>query len=436
MNRPRGWRHAVAVACAALFVGGCTRPGPLADPSTSGTGGKGAIRIAAGAPIELGTLLSTSGDTSEQGVETLGGITLAIDYLDGRLDGKPGALFPGHAVQLVNVDEGCSADGGGAGARLLAADPQLVGVVGTSCSVAAAGEADRILSQRGVVLVSPSNIAPGLTAPGVHQPYYLRVAPNGAMEAAVAADFVSQKLGVRTATAITTDDGSENALASEFIQRFAESGGETSVTPPIQTPTGLRKAVKRMGSHPPGVVFYERSDPGPGCGQLSRTMSADPALAGTSLILAGACTQSASIGVGAPPVVGTYVVGPDPASFEDFYARQVLPAYTREFGAPPATTWPAYGYDAASIVFDALQRSVKVRDDGSLIVDRTALRDALFATSDYLGLTGTITCDDSGDCASDVRMSVFRLPDVPGPGGVPPVQPLFTEGLSPSDLSA
>jgi branched-chain amino acid transport system substrate-binding protein len=38
------------------------------------------------------------------------------------------------------------------------------------------------------------------------------------------------------------------------------------------------------------------------------------------------------------------------------------------------------------------------------------LRDALYATQDFPGITGKITCDPSGDC-SDTRFHVMRLDD-------------------------
>jgi branched-chain amino acid transport system substrate-binding protein len=49
-------------------------------------------------------------------------------------------------------------------------------------------------------------------------------------------------------------------------------------------------------------------------------------------------------------------------------------------------------------------------DDGTLWIPRQALRDALFATSGFEGLTGTLTCDEFGDCA-DPAITVSRIED-------------------------
>jgi branched-chain amino acid transport system substrate-binding protein len=45
--------------------------------------------------------------------------------------------------------------------------------------------------------------------------------------------------------------------------------------------------------------------------------------------------------------------------------------------------------------------------DGTLYIGRQALRDALYATRGYKGLTGTLTCDAYGDCA-DPRIAVYQ----------------------------
>ncbi len=71
----------------------------------------------------------------------------------------------------MNEDDGCSADGGQKGATTLAADPQLVGVIGTSCSSASLGVADKIFSDKGITIISPSATNPALTTEGTHQPY-------------------------------------------------------------------------------------------------------------------------------------------------------------------------------------------------------------------------------------------------------------------------
>jgi branched-chain amino acid transport system substrate-binding protein len=44
-----------------------------------------------------------------------------------------------------------------------------------------------------------------------------------------------------------------------------------------------------------------------------------------------------------------------------------------------------------------------------LFIPRRALRDALYATSGFEGLTGTLTCNEVGDCADPaIRVSTIQ----------------------------
>ena len=66
----------------------------------------------------------------------------------------------GRAVELgESMDSMCSPDGGRAGAEQISADPQVLGVIGTSCSAAAVA-ASPVISEAGLVMIAPSNTSP------------------------------------------------------------------------------------------------------------------------------------------------------------------------------------------------------------------------------------------------------------------------------------
>jgi branched-chain amino acid transport system substrate-binding protein len=58
------------------------------------------------------------------------------------------------------------------------------------------------------------------------------------------------------------------------------------------------------------------------------------------------------------------------------------------------------------IIFAAIKKVGKAGPDGTLYIGRQQLRDALYATKDFKGLTGNVTCDKYGDCA-DPRIAVY-----------------------------
>jgi len=59
------------------------------------------------------------------------------------------------------------------------------------------------------------------------------------------------------------------------------------------------------------------------------------------------------------------------------------------------------------MIFGCIEE-VGVDDGGTLHIGRQALRDCLFATQNYQGITGNLTCDQYGDCA-DPKISVSQL---------------------------
>jgi branched-chain amino acid transport system substrate-binding protein len=76
----------------------------------------------------------------------------------------------------------------------------------------------------------------------------------------------------------------------------------------------------------------------------------------------------------------------------------------------PSSPLLAPAYDAANLLLDTIEQVVVEEEDGTLHLGRQALRDALYATSGYSGITGTLTCDQFGDCGL-ARFKVVRLDD-------------------------
>jgi len=58
-----------------------------------------------------------------------------------------------------------------------------------------------------------------------------------------------------------------------------------------------------------------------------------------------------------------------------------------------------YQYDATGILLRALEQNAVLQSDGSLVIDREALRQAVRGTSNYPGVTGVITFEADGDRA-------------------------------------
>ena len=81
-----------------------------------------------------------------------------------------------------------------------------------------------------------------------------------------------------------------------------------------------------------------------------------------------------------------------------------------KFKKKPATNYYLKAYDAADLLLSTLLKVVVRQPDGTLYIGRQKLRTALYATADYPGVSGELTCDPFGDCADPV-FNVLRVED-------------------------
>lgn len=368
----------------------------------------GCITIAPDAPIRLGYALVVSGADATLGIDSRRGIEIAID--------DKGGVLLDHPIELVGEDELCSAEGGQASATKLAADQSIVGIVGTNCSSAARAGVP-ILSDAGFTIISPSNTAPDLTDPAKHVVGYARTAHNDNVQGAVAAEFAYNFQGARTAA--TIHDGSLYAdqLQQVFSNRFIELGGEVIFQGAVQpTDTDMSAILTQVAANPPDILYYPIFVAAGGfITAQARGIEAlnDTALMGSDGIFTPDFLEAAGEGA-----MGMFHSSPDFASFGDAYT-DFLANHQEKYGEPPLSAFHAHAYDAAMMFFAAIEKVAVVDEDGTIHIGRQALRDAVFATKDFQGLTGNLTCSATGDCA-DPKIAVYETvntdPDSWNPG--------------------
>jgi branched-chain amino acid transport system substrate-binding protein len=85
------------------------------------------------------------------------------------------------------------------------------------------------------------------------------------------------------------------------------------------------------------------------------------------------------------------------AAYDAFVAK-----YKAKFGEDPINIFHAHAYDGFNIVKAAIEKVAVQEKDGTVYIPRQALRDAMYATKDFQGLTGVLTCTPTGDCANPV----------------------------------
>ena len=366
----------------------------------------GCVEIAPDQPLKIGVLQALSGDQEPFGLSGLRSIEIALD--------DRGSQLLGHTLELQIEDSLCSKEGGATAASKFAADPQIVAILGPSCS-GAAETAIKIISEAGLVMISGSSTAPSLTsvsgeAGPYWQPGFLRTAQNDALSGRAAATFAFVVLGARKAATINDGDPYTQGLADTFRQAFTELGGEIVLSATVNKgDTNMQPVLAAVATSGAELLFMPVFQPeGDYLVLQAREMEA---LANVTLMTAeGLYLETFLQAVGAAGV-GLHMVipaRPEGPAHDAFVSR-----YQTKYGEEPTTSYYAQNYDAANLLFDALER-VAVRDqDGTLHIGRQALRDALYGTSGFEGVSGTLSCDSYGDCGV-ASFEVVRLDDPAG----------------------
>ena len=155
-------------------------------------------------------------------------------------------------------------------------------------------------------------------------------------------------------------------------------------------------------------------------GGIDPTRGSLPELAGTKWLTSDGCLTNDTLAAAEASGTQLFASGPDLADLQaknPFYADEYLPAYVEQYGQEPPAIYNANAFDAANLILDALRRTAIQGPGGTLVVPRTALRNALFQTNGYPGVSGTLECEPTGDCAQAAEISVYQSPNWPVQGG-------------------
>ncbi len=349
-------------------------------------------------PIRIASALVISGANADLGLDSQWGVEIAMDFRGDVM---------GHSVELQAEDDGCNAEGGQAAGQKIVSDPTILGAVGTSCSGAGVPMSE-VISEAGYFMVSPSNTAPSLTDPDqAWNPGYLRTAHNDKVQGRAMANYAYNVLGVRTAVAIHDGDPYTEGLARVFADSFEELGGEIQLFTAVNKgDTDMRPVLTSVAAAGPPEFLYYPVFTAEG-GFLTKQAKEVAGLEDTILSAADGMISDAAIEAVGEAGEGMYFSGPD-LSFSGSLYQDFLAAYQNKFGTSPTSVFHAHAFDATNMIFDCVERVGELEEDGTLHIGRQAMRDCLYATSGFNGITGTLTCDSYGDCA-DPKISVSQL---------------------------
>lgn len=358
----------------------------------------GCVEIGPDDAIRVASALVITGPNESLGLDSQYGVEIAIADR-GEIDG--------HAIELQTEDDGCSAEGGQTAGQKIASDPSIVGVIGTSCSGAGV-PMSQIVCAEGIAMISPSNTAPVLTDPETRQSCYFRTAHNDKIQGRAMAEYVFNELGLTKAAVIHDGDPYTEGLASVFRDSFIELGGDVvAFEAEAADATNVEPLLTSIAAAGPEIIYYPVFIP---LGSLiTKTAKEIDGLEGVVLAAADGVQSPDFIDASGDAAEGMYVSGPNLDFGNDVYTK-FLETYQTEYGSEPTAPFHAHAFDATNMLLDAIEAVAHVGNDGSMLIGRQALIDQIASTTGMVGITGTLTCDENGDCA-DPQIAVSQVED-------------------------
>ncbi len=354
-------------------------------------------------PIKIGVMQALTGGPAIIGNTQVNMIKLVVQKHNGKL--------LDHPIRLHIEDEKCSAAGGTTAALKFVSDPKILAVIGPTCSGAAV-TAGKIISDSGMILLSGTASSPYLTSIGDTkgqnwQPGFYRTISNAANMGKAAALFAFNRLGIKKAAVIDDGDAYTKGNKEFFIQSFEKLGGQVVLNSTINKgETNMIPILRAVANSEAEFLFFPIFMPE---GMYLAKQRNQLGMENVVFLGMGALLNNKFIEFVGNDGVGTYLVipSPPPKSAEH---DQLISDFRSLHGHPPKANLYGYAYDAAELLYQTMEAIAVKEKDGTLHFGRQQLRDALYATKNFKGVTGTITCNQFGDMGAPF-FDIIQLDD-------------------------
>jgi len=320
--------------------------------------------------IVIGEYGSLTGKDATFGVSTQNGIAMAVDALN-----KSGGVLGKQVKVLVEDDQGLSEQALTVVNKLITRDKvvAVLGEVASGNSLAAAPFAQK----SGIPMISPASTNIAVTQTG---DYIFRVCFLDPFQGFVMAKFATNTLKLKN-VAVLRDLKSPYSvgLADAFIESFKKLGGNIATDQSYSggDPDFSAQLTSIKSKNPDGVFvpgYYSEA------GLIARQARK---LGLTVPLMGGDGWDSPKLQeIGGDAMNGSYFSTHYAADDPNPVIQKFVSEYKERFKETPDGL-AALAYDAANVLFDAMRRANST--------EGPKLRDAIAATKDFVGVTGTIT---------------------------------------------
>ncbi|MFP4431713.1 MAG: ABC transporter substrate-binding protein [Spirochaetaceae bacterium] len=340
---------------------------------------EGDIHIALSAPI--------TGDWSEYGVNFERSVEMAIDHLN-----EAGGVLGGREFRLSVGDTKGNPQEAATLAQKWTSDPTVVAQIGAFSSSSSMA-AQPIYDAAGMVQLSPT--ASHADYAGGSE-WSFGIVGTQAGEGPHNAAFAYEGLGLRKVAVLHLNNDWGIDAANYFSEAFEDMGGEVVGTEfYFDGERDFTAALAKLAqSDADGLYIASFYNDGAAINLQRDRLGWDVTVLGPTSLYS---TQL--IDLGGSSVEGLYTATGFFTEDTDPMVRDYVDEFEARYGAKP-NFHAALAYDSMMLLADAIERA------GS--TDSEAIRDALAATEDFPGLTGSITFTEDGDAVKGYRKLVIE----------------------------
>ena len=313
-----------------------------------------------------------------------------------------GGSVRGRQIDVVPKDDGCSdPETSAAAADALIGQAGIAGVIGPICTTAAQAS-DSVFEDAHVVHISPAVTRPELSSEGGR--YFFRTAWRDDLQARTQAEYAHRTLNAQTAIVVDDGDPYGKSLAEAFVAAFEADGGRSLAHERIDpATTDYPSLAARLAAMGADALVFEALNPAPAQLIMELRKAQYP---GLFIAPDAALSVRDFLQTAGPSAEGAVVTGgpvPDRPFIDRFHALTQR---------DPVTAFVLQAHDAVTDLLKAIDASAASQSDGSLLIDREALTNALRSRV-LSGLTGTIRFDANGDRSGDLPsergLTIYRV---------------------------
>jgi len=368
-----------SAALLTVFAGGCANKSSSSGGGASSSGGT----AAAANSIIVGEYGSLTGENTTFGHSTDNGVELAVKGINAA------GGVNGHPLTVDVQDDAGTPDGASSVVKKIVTSDKPTAVIGEVASTLSI-QAAPICNAAKVPMISPSSTNPKVTQLG---PYVFRVCFIDPFQGKAEAEFAAKNLHAKRA-AILTDSGNDYSigLTKFFTQNFTQDGGQVVIAQNYSKgDVDFTSQLTQIKAANPDILFV------PGYyGQVGPIARQARTVGLTVPLLGGDGWDSPKLVEGAGgaggALEGSYFTNHSSMSDPDPTIQKFVSAYKAAYGGQKPDSLAALGYDSIGVLVDAMKRAGAPADGNySSLAYRTKLRDAIAATKDYKGITGTIS---------------------------------------------